>query len=92
MIRTSRAQRVKNGAIDLSQTGAELKFKIDPVAGGLFVYSYGVYCCHWGGLLSKICTMVGGVVQKHTLARTHKYRHKTQHKQAIVCVTFARVS
>ncbi|CAM9697488.1 unnamed protein product [Pylaiella littoralis] len=31
--RTSRAERVKNGAIDLSQTGAELKFKIDPITG-----------------------------------------------------------
>ena len=25
---------MKNGAIDLSQAGAELKFKIDPITGG----------------------------------------------------------
>ncbi|CAM9323899.1 unnamed protein product [Ectocarpus sp. 12 AP-2014] len=31
--RTARAERVRNGAIDLSQAGAELKFKIDPVTG-----------------------------------------------------------
>ncbi|CAM9312557.1 unnamed protein product, partial [Scytosiphon promiscuus] len=31
--RTARAARVKNGAIDLSQAGAELKFKIDPITG-----------------------------------------------------------
>lgn len=33
MSRTARAERVRNGAIDLSQAGAELKFKIDPVTG-----------------------------------------------------------
>lgn len=31
--RTARGERVKNGAIDLSQAGAELKFKIDPITG-----------------------------------------------------------
>lgn len=34
--RTTRKERTENGAIDLSQTGAELKFKIDPVSGELF--------------------------------------------------------
>lgn len=33
--RTLRKRRVENGAIDLSQEGAELKFKIDPDTGEL---------------------------------------------------------
>ena len=28
-----RKERAKNGAIDLSQAGAELKFKVDPATG-----------------------------------------------------------
>lgn len=41
--RTLRKERVENGAIDLSQEGAELKFKIDPDTGEHPISRYVVF-------------------------------------------------
>lgn len=35
LCRSTRKERTKNGALDLSNAGAELKFKIDPASGAI---------------------------------------------------------